>query len=109
MSGVKTFIIEQREGPTELGPWGLPCAITAMTGEHDAQDWTEAKRHTRMGKRYWAQRRSIEVVYATELTALRIVADVAGEHIASRGKIQERTPLHEALAAYYRTLAGGGR
>lgn len=42
---------------------------------------------------------------ARELKALRAVAEAAAEYIASRGKVQEKTPLHDALAAYYRTLA----
>ena len=46
-------------------------------------------------------------VYATdaELALLRAVADAAGKHLAGRGTVQTKTPLHHALPAWYRHLS----
>lgn len=40
----------------------------------------------------------------SELEAARAVCVAAGDFVNARGKIQERTPLHDALARYYKTL-----
>jgi hypothetical protein len=39
-----------------------------------------------------------------ELEAAREVCEAAGHYLNERGNVQARTPLHDALAAYYRTL-----
>lgn len=46
---------------------------------------------------------------AAEALTLQAVAEAAGTFIAERGNVQVKTPLHEALAAYYRHLATQGR
>ncbi len=71
----------------------------------DADDLAEYLRAAFVAGRKFDTASLTRLKDARELKAARAVCEAVAEFIASRGKIQERTPLHDALAQYYRTLA----
>ena len=117
----KVEVIEERLKPPD-GDW-LPWKYTELRDQQDEDIEPGSVESSELGSGYHYEQRCVVYVpdellsteraareeAGRELVLLRSVVDAANETIANLGKIQKRTPLHEALAAYTRFLAEKGK